>query len=72
MTPAKGAIMNPIKKTVARAKEFVSDHKIAIAVTATAVVTTTAFVAVIQRNQAEMNEFLTEHNLIDEFYSTQA
>jgi phage terminase large subunit-like protein len=71
MTPAKGAIMNNVKKTIASAKSFVSDHKTAITVTVTAAATTVACVAftrALKNGYVEtVNEFLAEKGLTDEF-----
>lgn len=64
--------MNPIKKTVAAAKEFVQDHKVAIAITATAVVTTTVLLKLRSADIKNLNEFLDERGLTDEFYKPEA
>lgn len=53
-----------MKKLVA-AKNFVVNNKVAIVTTATAI----AAVALVVRNQKIVNEFLGEHNLLDEFYA---
>lgn len=47
------------------AKKFVSDHRVALAVAATLVVTGTLHVKQVNL----MNEFLQEHNLLEEFYA---
>lgn len=47
-------------------KNFVVTNKVAIVTTATAI----AAVALVVRNQKVVNEFLTEKNLIEEFYKT--
>lgn len=62
--------MNNAKKALAAAQEFVSDHKVAIAIFAATAVT--GFVCIkIQRSAIEgWNEFLTEKGLIDEFYKS--
>ena len=52
-------------KRLAFVKKFIETHKVAIAVGMTA----TAFLLLIQRNQREFNNFLAEHNLLDEFYA---
>jgi hypothetical protein len=49
---------------LASVKKFVIENKVAIVTTATAI----AAVALVVRNQKLVNEFLTEHDLIDEFY----
>ena len=46
-------------------KKFVTDHKVALAIGVTA----TAFILLIMRNQRELNKFLEEHNLLEEFYA---
>ena len=46
-------------------KKFVSKHRVAIAVTATATLASVAHIAVI----AQHNEFLKEHDLLDEYYN---
>lgn len=61
--------MNPAKKFVARTQQFVTDHKVAIAITATATVTTGAFVKVVRGIVSERDEFLTENGLLEKFYS---
>lgn len=48
----------------ASVKKFVSDHKVAIAVT----VTSAAWLALTVRNSSNLNEFLKEKNLMDEYY----
>ena len=45
--------------------KFVKTHCVLIAVGMTA----TAFILVMMKNQKELNEFLTEHNLMDAFYA---
>jgi hypothetical protein len=57
-TPAKISL-------ISRTKKFVSDHKVAIAIGATA---TVAFVAHRQTVKA-WNEFLTEKGLLEEYYN---
>ena len=52
-------------KKIAFLTSFVRKHRVAISVG----VTSTVFVALIMRNQAQLNAFLKEHNLLDEFYS---
>jgi len=53
-----------MKNKIARTRKFVSDHRVAIAVVATASVG----IALQMRNAREWNEFLKEHNLFDEYY----
>lgn len=62
--------MNHAKRALSRTQKFVSDHKVAISVTATAVVTATACLALNRRNLKVMNEFLTEKGLLEEFWNT--
>lgn len=54
-----------MKKKIAFLVNFVQSHKVAFAVGLTA----TAFILLIMRNQRELNEFLKEHNLLEEFYA---
>jgi len=44
---------------------FVKKHRVAISVGLTA----TAFILLIMRNQSELNKFLDEHNLTDQYYA---
>ena len=57
----KGNIM----KKLTPVKNFVHDHKVAIAVVATAI----PLIALQRRNTKVLNEFLKEHNLFDEYYT---
>lgn len=57
--------MKNIKKTVASTKNFVSRHRVGLAVTATAITAVTLHVKI----AGTWNEFLEEHNLIEEFYN---
>jgi len=50
---------------LAAVKKFVSENKVAITATAVAI----AASALVVRNQKLVNEFLTEHDLLDEFYA---
>jgi len=61
--------MNPVKKAAARVQEFVSDHKVAIAVTTTAVVTTAVMIRVNRGAVRQWNDFLAERGLTNEFYT---
>lgn len=54
-----------MKKKIAYLANFVQKHKVALAVGMTA----SAFVLLIMRNQKQLNEFLKEHDLLDEFYA---
>lgn len=54
-----------IKKKIASAKMFVHNHKTALTVIATA----TPLIALQVRNASILNEFLEEHNLLDEYYA---
>lgn len=53
-----------MKNQIRTAKKFVSDHRVALAVTATVIVCGTLQ----YRNAKVMNGFLKEHNLFDEYY----
>jgi len=67
MTPIRSNIMNAAKKTLAVTKKFVTDHKVAL----TAITTATATAAVFVKKQKdairEVNEFLAEKGLYEEF-----
>lgn len=54
-----------MKSKFVTTKNFVSRHRVAIAVTLTAALA----VKLQMRNAQEWNEFLKEHNLFDEFYA---
>jgi hypothetical protein len=54
-----------LQKRFAFLVNFVQRHKVALAVG----VTSAVFVAMIMRNQKALNEFLKEHNLLDEYYA---
>lgn len=56
--------MDAAKKAIARTQEFVSDHKTAIAVAATA----TVAVVLHRRTVKVWNEFLETEGLMDKFY----
>ena len=55
-------------KTIKSTKRFVHNHKTALIVTATS----TAWIALMMRNAKELNAFLAEHNLLDEYYQPEA
>lgn len=57
--------MTKIKEAPARVKKFVQDHKVGLAVTATAI----PLVALQLRTAKVHNDFLREKGLFDEFYS---
>lgn len=63
--------MNPIKKAATNVKTFVSDHKTAIAIVATATATTAVCIVAtkfVKDGYVEtVNDFLTEKGLLDEF-----
>lgn len=54
-----------MRKQIRATKKFVSDHKVAIAVTATSIV----WYSLVRRNLNVQNEFLKEHDLFDEFWA---
>lgn len=59
--------MEIIKKTAIRTRKFVIDHKVAVAVTATAL-------ACLKLNRMALeshDEFLKEHGLYDAFYTSE-
>lgn len=58
--------MNP-KNVALSAKNFVTNHKVAIAVVTTAAVTTAMCVKMQRGAIAQVNEFLTEKGLYEEF-----
>ncbi len=57
--------MDRVKKTAAATKKFVADHKVALAVIATAACCLTFQVKVMSAH----NDFLKERGLYDEFYA---
>lgn len=63
--------MNKIKSAAASTKKFVHEHRVAIAVTITAISTTA--VALVWNHEAlrEHDEFLESKGLIDEFYAAE-
>lgn len=54
-----------MSKILTPVKNFVVDHKVAIAITITAA----AGLALVARNQTITNKFLEEHDLLEEFYA---
>lgn len=54
-----------MKTKIAFLRNFVSTHRVSIAVGMTAL----AFVLLLMKNQKELNEFLEKHNLTEEFYN---
>ena len=54
-----------MKNKITAVKNFVVENKVAIAATAVAISAT----ALVVRNQRIVNEFLEEHNLLEEFYA---
>lgn len=59
--------MNRAKLAFARTNKFVSDHRVAIAVTVTAAATTAVLMKVRNADIARLNEFLDEHDLLEKF-----
>ncbi len=57
-----------MKNKIRKSKKFVSDHRVAIAVALTLVVTGTMHVKQVN----EMNAFLERHNLLNEYYLPEA
>lgn len=65
--PCKRSTMN-VKKTLTRTRQFVSDHKVAIAVAATAAACTVVHLKVIRNT----NERLVEMDIsLDDFYKSE-
>lgn len=64
--------MNRAKKAIVRTQQFVSDHKVGIAITATAAATTAVMVKVRNADIKRLNEFLDEHGLTEKFYNPEA
>lgn len=54
-----------MSKKIAFLKKFVEDHKVGLAVGMTAL----AFVLLMMKQTKEMNKFLEEHGLLEEFYA---
>lgn len=61
--------MNPVKATIANTRKFVSNHKVAFVIVATAAVTTAVVTTSMRGDIKELNEFLEEKNLTNEFYN---
>jgi hypothetical protein len=55
-----------LKTKIESAKNYVRDHKVALAVTVTAIVGTAVHVRIIH----DHNEFLKDHDLFDAYYET--
>ena len=55
-----------LKETAVSTKNFVKKHRVAIAIVGTTAVWTTLHY---RYNVKELNEFLKEHNLFDEYYT---
>lgn len=53
-----------LKNAAVSTKHFVHDHKTALAVTATVIICTAVHIKIIDN----VNEFLAEHDLLDEMY----
>jgi hypothetical protein len=53
-----------MQKSIARTKQYVSDHRVAIAI----IGTLTVCAMLRARNAKELNAFLAEHDLLTEFY----
>lgn len=62
--------MDNLKKLALRTQQFVTDHKVAIAVTSTATVTTAGAVRVIRGIVQQRDDFLAENGLLEKFYET--
>lgn len=60
--------MNKIQQSARKTKNFVSKHRVAIAVGLTLAVTGKMHTTQV----AHMNEFLAKHNLLDEFYTPES
>ncbi len=61
--------MNAAKKALSRTKNFVTDHKVAIAIVTTAAATTAVCVKFQHGAIREVNNFLTEKGLYEEFHN---
>lgn len=65
--------MDIIEQTkISRAKNFVRRHKVPIAIVTTAAVTTAITVRMQRAGVKQLNDFLTEHGLIEKFYNPEA
>ena len=58
-----------MNEKIAAAKNFVRKHQVALACTATAVVTTTLAVYLQKSAIEQRDEFLKEHNLLETYYA---
>lgn len=58
-----------VKSALARTKQFVSDHKVAIAIGVATTVTAVVCIKIQRSAIKDWNNFLTEKGLIDQFYN---
>lgn len=61
--------MNRAHRALVRTQQFVSDHRVAIAVITTATATTAAMVAMQKGAVREVNDFLESKGLLEEFHN---
>lgn len=61
--------MNAAKKAFSRTKKFVTDHKVAITAVATATVTAAVVVKLQSRYLGNVQDYLTEKGLYEEFHN---
>lgn len=54
-----------VKTASESTRKFVSKHRVAIAITATSV----SWFALLRYNNRQLNDFLKEHDLFDEYYT---
>lgn len=59
-----------MNEKIAAAKNFVNRHKVALTAATTAVVTTTIGVYLQKSAIEQRDEFLKEHNLLEQYYAT--
>lgn len=62
--------MNAAKKAFSRTQQFVTDHKVAIAVVTTATATSAVWYKTTAGAVRQFNDFLNEKGLLEEFRST--
>lgn len=62
--------MNPAKRVLVRTQKFVVDHKVAIAVATTAVVTTVVVKKACSGTIESMRDFIEREGLLDKFNET--